>query len=280
VRGHHAADQAHQAHQARGSHADHADHGDHTDHTDHGGHEVHVVRVRFAKRGRVRFISHRDVARAFERGLRVAGVPVAVTRGFTPHPRIGFGLALAVGHESDAEYLDVGLERAVEPVGVVDGLAAVLPEGLTPGAAADLAPGAPALQEAVTSVEYLVRTGVGPEDARATVAHLLAAPEVTITRMRKGRETTENVRPLVLRLSCVQGGDRWSELHAELATRPRGLRPSELLGALATVAGREAGVVVTEARVLRTRQWMERGGARWEPLEADPRPRAPEVRAS
>ncbi len=164
MRGHHAADQAHQAHQARGSHADHADHGDHTDHTDHGGHEVHVVRVRFAKRGRVRFISHRDVARAFERGLRVAGVPVAVTRGFTPHPRIGFGLALAVGHESDAEYLDVGLERAVEPVGVVDGLAAVLPEGLTPGAAADLAPGAPALQEAVTSVEYLVRTGVGPED--------------------------------------------------------------------------------------------------------------------
>lgn len=242
--------------------------------------EGRVVRIRFAKRGRVRFISHRDVARAFERALRVAGLPVAVTRGFTPHPRIGFGLALAVGHESDAEYLDVGLDRAVEPSSVVEDLAAVLPDGLTPEAAVDLAPGAPALQEAVTSVEYLMVTGVGAEVAAGGVAALLAAGEVEVARSRKGRRSVEDVRSLVRHLSVVGHGEGWSELHAEVATRPRGLRPSELLEALGAVPGPAAGVEFYEGRVLRTRQWMERGGARLEPLEADPRPRAPEVRAS
>jgi len=242
--------------------------------------EARVVRIRFAKRGRVRFISHRDVARAFERALRVAELPVAVTRGFTPHPRIGFGLALAVGHESDAEYLDVGFDRPVRPHSVVAGLAAVLPEGLVPDGAVELAPGAPALQEAVTSVEYAIDAGAPEPAAREAVGALLAAGEAVLTRSRKGREATEDVRPLVRRLSLVEGGDGWTRLQAEIATRPRGLRPSELLEVLGGFLGPEAGVRFTERRVRRTHQWMERGGARLEPLEADPRRRAPEVRAS
>ncbi|MCL4292128.1 MAG: TIGR03936 family radical SAM-associated protein [Acidimicrobiia bacterium] len=242
--------------------------------------EGRVVRVRFAKRGRVRFISHRDVARAFERALRVAGLPVAVTRGFTPHPRIGFGLALAVGHESDAEYLDVGLDRAVEPSSVVEDLAAVLPDGLTPEAAVDLAPGAPALQEAVTSVEYLMVTGVGAEVAAGGVAALLAAGEVEVARSRKGRRSVEDVRPLVRHLSVVGHGEGWSELHAEVATRPRGLRPSELLEALGAVPGPAAGVEFYEGRGLRTPPWLVRGGAPVVPRVAHPRPRAPAGHAS
>jgi radical SAM-linked protein len=65
------------------------------------------VRIRFSKRGKVRFISHRDVARAFERAFRIEQLPLAFTEGFSPRPKVSFGLALSVGHESDAEYLDV-----------------------------------------------------------------------------------------------------------------------------------------------------------------------------
>ena len=72
------------------------------------------VRIRFAKRGKVRFISHRDVARAFERAFRIEQLPLAFTEGFSPRPKVSFGLALSVGHESDAEYLDVELTEPID----------------------------------------------------------------------------------------------------------------------------------------------------------------------
>src|SRR3954466_11109388 len=70
------------------------------------------VRIRFSKLGKVRFTSHRDVARIWERALRRAAVPVAYTEGFSPHPKLSFGLALSTGHESLGEYLDVDIAAA------------------------------------------------------------------------------------------------------------------------------------------------------------------------
>ena len=72
------------------------------------------VRVRYAKRGKVRWISHRDVARAFERALRIEQLPLAFTLGFSPRPKVSFGLALSTGYESDAEYLDLELAEPIE----------------------------------------------------------------------------------------------------------------------------------------------------------------------
>ena len=67
------------------------------------------VRLRFTKLGKVRFVSHRDLARAFERAFRIEQLPLAFTQGFSPRPKVSFGLALGVGHESVAEYLDFEL---------------------------------------------------------------------------------------------------------------------------------------------------------------------------
>ncbi|MGZ4693054.1 MAG: TIGR03936 family radical SAM-associated protein, partial [Acidimicrobiales bacterium] len=65
------------------------------------------VRFRFSKLGKIRFTSHRDVARLWERALRRAELPVALTEGFSPRPKVHFGLALSTSHESWGEYLDV-----------------------------------------------------------------------------------------------------------------------------------------------------------------------------
>ena len=73
------------------------------------------IRVRFTKLGRVRWTSHRDVARMWERALRRAQVPIAYTAGFTPRPQLSFGLALPTGCESLAEYLDVALTDGSTP---------------------------------------------------------------------------------------------------------------------------------------------------------------------
>ena len=73
-----------------------------------GGGRVRA-RVRFSKLGKLRFLSHRDLARLWERSLRRAGVAVAYSEGFSPRPRLHFGLALSTGHESLGEYLDIDL---------------------------------------------------------------------------------------------------------------------------------------------------------------------------
>lgn len=106
----------------------------------------HPVRFRFTKRNKVRFISHRDVARAFDRAIRVRRLPVAFTEGFSPRPKMSFGLALPVGAESDAEYLDMAFAGSVEPGEVGESLSAALPVGMEITGAETLVEHAPALQ--------------------------------------------------------------------------------------------------------------------------------------
>jgi radical SAM-linked protein len=84
--------------------------------------------VRFTKLGKVRFTSHRDVARLWERALRKAGVPVAYTGGFAPRPRLHFGLALPTGYESHAEYLDVDLTSGLAGLPGFSGLSGLGPD--------------------------------------------------------------------------------------------------------------------------------------------------------
>ena len=81
----------------------------------HEGRRARIpVRLRYTKRGKVRWISHRDVARALERAFRITQLPLAFTEGFSPRPKVSFGLALSTGHESDAEYLDLVFADEVE----------------------------------------------------------------------------------------------------------------------------------------------------------------------
>src|SRR5690348_5762632 len=88
------------------------------------------VRICYAKRGRLRFTSHRDFARAFERALRRAEVPMAYSAGFTPHPKISYVGASPTGAASEAEYLEIGLTREVDLDELRTMLDAALPEGL------------------------------------------------------------------------------------------------------------------------------------------------------
>src|SRR6201999_1756101 len=86
--------------------------------------------VRYAKRGKMRFASHLDVARAFERGVRRAGVPIAHSAGFTPHPKISYAGGAPTGVASEAEYLSLALTSRTDPAVVRDGLNAALPDGI------------------------------------------------------------------------------------------------------------------------------------------------------
>ena len=238
------------------------------------------VRLRYTKHGKIRWISHRDVARALERAFRVCELPLAFTVGFSPHPRISFGLALSTGHESDAEYVDLVLTREVDLEEVIGQLLGALPEGMAVVEASVLNDRAPALQDAVTAVEWRVEvahddgTPVPTRTLQESVASGLALRALPVVRQRKGREVVEDVRPVIRRLNV--DGDGCVEM--ELSTHPRSARPGDVLSAIAQATGVAGGLA--DVRALRTNQWIERDGARLEPLRADTRPRVPEARAS
>jgi radical SAM-linked protein len=232
------------------------------------------VRIRFAKRGPVRFISHRDVARAFERAFRVAELPVAFTRGFSPRPKVSFGPALAVGYESEAEYLDVECAQEVSTDELAAAVNTSLPEGMAVTGIAPLADRAPALQEAITSLAYRVTLDpVAAEVVSGAVAALVACDELSIEVTRKGERSVEDIRPCVLSLA-VGAGDA-PTLELEITTRPRTLRVADVVAGLRTLQDEDAATLV-EHRVVRTHQWIERGDARREPLDVDRRSPAPE----
>ena len=224
------------------------------------------IRLRYSKIGRIRFTSHRDVARIWERSLRRTGLPVAQTEGFSPRAKLHFGLALATGYESDAEYLDVDFKRAeIDVENVLEALVSVLPDGIIATGAAVLAPGAMSLQQAVTICDWDIELmDVTADDLSRWVDRVRGAATLMVTRERKGRQITDDMAPQVRALEVGEPTSRGVRLLATLGTQPRAARPSELLAALEPV--------YRPVLVRRTRQWIEQDGARLDPLEVGAAP--------
>jgi radical SAM-linked protein len=220
------------------------------------------VRIRYTEQGKVRFLSHRDLARVWERAIRRAELPIAYSEGFSPRPRLHFGLALSVGHESLAEFLDIDLRESVDVETLPARLSPCLPEGVDVTAAAVVADNEPALQAVVSSVTWSFAVEGDPETVRATLDRLLARYEVLLTVERKGKDQPVDLRPLILDATVDRADDAGaSELRVDLATSGRSVRPAELLAAFEPP--------LRASRVCRLEQWMNIDGVRRPPL-ADP----------
>jgi len=205
----------------------------------------------------------------WERALRRSRLPVTLSQGFSPHPLLSFGLALPTGCESRGEYLDARLdELAIDDVDydALPGLLTpLLPDGVAVQAAGAIGMAEGSLQQEVASCDWELEVfGVVGEELKERIERVLAAPSLTVHRERKGRQTEDDIRPAILTLAMTrddgseQGEPPIGRFRAQLATHPRGVRPSDLISAFGT------GVVL--ARACRTHQWIERDGARFEPL--------------
>jgi radical SAM-linked protein len=154
----------------------------------------HLV-VRYAKRGKMRFASHRDVARVFERGVRRAGLPIAYSAGFTPHPKISYAGGAPTGVASEAEYLSLALASRQAATQVRQRLSATLPDGIDVIDVMDDAEGLGALE---ASEWRVVLPGVEPAAAERAVAGFLALSEAPVERL-----TDKGVRRLDARAAVV-----------------------------------------------------------------------------
>ena len=214
------------------------------------------LRLRYSKLGKVRFVSHRDGARLWERALRRVNFPMAYTEGFTPRPKLSFGMALPTGAESVAEYIDIdladGVSVDIDGEALIDELSAALPVGMDVQVIAERDPARGSLQTEVTSTTWeLSGPGIEPALLAPAAYKLLAADELLFERERKGQRRTDDIRPLISDLRPDSSGTRFV---AELNTVGRSLRPSEL----ALVAF--PGIDPVEIRVLRTHQWTDHDG--------------------
>jgi radical SAM-linked protein len=162
---------------------------------------VQRIRIRYAKRGPLRFTSHRDFARAFERAVRRAGVPIAFSQGFTPHPKISYASAAPTGVASEAEYLEIGLRERVAPADVRAALDAALSPGLDVLEAVEAGPGT--LAERIDASRWRVELpGVRDDTLRHAVAAFVAASEVPVERLTKQGRRTIDVRSPVVKIDA------------------------------------------------------------------------------
>jgi radical SAM-linked protein len=160
---------------------------------------VQRLRIQYAKRGRARFTSSRDFSRAFERALRRAGVPMAYSSGFSPHPRISYADAAPTGAASEAEFCEIGLAEVCDTDRVRDALDAALPPGLDVVRVVPASPGA--LADRLTGSRWRMElTGVPQVVIEEAVVAFLGRSEVLVERMTKNGLRTFDARGAVIRL--------------------------------------------------------------------------------
>jgi radical SAM-linked protein len=197
--------------------------------------------VRYAKRSRMRFASHRDIARAFERGVRRARVPIAYSAGFTPHPKISYAGAAPTGTASEAEYLELSLTAVCAVSEVRDQLNAALPDGIDVIDVTEEAVSLGAMTFEASEWEVAL-PGVGRAEAAAAAETFLAQESVEVERLTSKGMRRMDARAAVLTLQADwRAADERNAGYAILRMVVRHLtpavRPDDILNALRRVAG-------------------------------------------
>ncbi|GAW51355.1 MULTISPECIES: TIGR03936 family radical SAM-associated protein [unclassified Nocardioides] len=203
---------------------------------------VQRLRIRYAKRGRLRFTSHRDFSRALERAIFRARVPMAYSSGFNPHPRISYAGAAPTGSASEAEYFEIGLAEVVDPAAVHQALDEALPEGLDVVEVVESQGGS--LADQLEASHWVVDITAQPIEAAAAVATFLGTDAVPVQRMTKKGLRDFDCRAAVIALAAtphatVQGDG--TRLDLVLRHGVPAVRPDDVLAGLGAVAGLDTG---------------------------------------
>ncbi|MFB9909290.1 TIGR03936 family radical SAM-associated protein [Allokutzneria oryzae] len=260
------------------------------------------LRIRYAKRGRLRFTSHRDVARTFERALRRAGVPMAYSQGFNPRPKVSWIGAAPTGTASEAEYVEVSVVDRIDTAALARELDSALPPGLDVIEAVEAASGS--LADRIDACTWRIELpGVDPDELGRAVELLLAAPEVIVQKLTKdGRkdidaraaivsaevlasaealaptgteaasaEVVREVEVTTTRVGDGAGGVRRCGILSTVVRQTQPVvRPDDVLSALRVVADLQPPVPAKATRMAQGR--LDDGGALTDPFASDREP--------
>ncbi|MEV8564721.1 TIGR03936 family radical SAM-associated protein [Streptomyces sp. NPDC051322] len=231
------------------------------------------IRLRYTKRGRLRFTSHRDFQRAFERALRRAEVPMAYSAGFTPHPKVSYANAAPTGTGSEAEFLEIALAEKRDPETLRLLLDQALPDGLDITDAVEARTSA--LADRLTGSVWEMRLdGVALDTAGQAVAAFLAAGAVEVQRKTKSGVRTFDARAAVADLQAVRpasdrpGGVPCAILRLVVRHVTPAVRPDDVLSGLHAVADLAPPVAASVTRLAQG-LFDEESGTVTDPLAPD-----------
>jgi radical SAM-linked protein len=196
--------------------------------------KIQRLRITFTRGEETKYITHLDLMRFWERAFRRAGLPIAYSEGFTPHPQISLAAPLPVGTTSEAELMDVFLSERVTPKRFLADTSTQLPAGVSVVSAQEVGLALPAVQADVRYAEYDVDVpGIAREDAAAAAERFLAAESVPWEHKREDEVRSYDIRPLVDRIDVPDDAGDGARLHLRLRSDNQGAgRPEQVIAAL------------------------------------------------
>ena len=208
------------------------------------------VRIKFQKKGAIRFIGHLDVMRYFQKAMRRAEIDIAYTSGFSPHQIMTFAAPLGVGLESNGEYMDIECNSVTDSADMAERLNKVGVEGLKVLDVKLLPDHAGNAMASVAAASYTIRFREGREpviDLEECVSSFLKKKEVFITKETKTGIHEVNIRPGIYRMACPEDGIIYMMVDASSAGN---LKPVKIMEALLA----ENGEILAENALLITRE--------------------------
>jgi radical SAM-linked protein len=196
------------------------------------------LRVQFTKEDPVRYISHLDLARAFERALRRAKLPLAMSEGFNPHIKVAYASALSVGVTSECEYIDIELSESMPGEFAITALRQQMPVGLSLVRYRIMNENPAALMKVVNMADYTIEVPLCQQIdgiwLQNQLALFLAASEIVFTRNSPKGNRTLDIRPLIQELRISE----WSPVRVKFALRTHitdkgSVKPQEVLSSFA-----------------------------------------------
>lgn len=229
------------------------------------------IRIEFTKGDEVRFLSHLDVMKAFERAIRRAGIPIAFSEGFNPHPKMNFASALAVGVTSDGEYMDIEIRPGKKAAEVAAMLGQALPPGLNIKEARQVPDNAPSLMAEVNRAVYHVMAAlldtVEPARVEEKLAGFLGQPEIIIIKRTKKGPKPKDIKPGILGVEVLS---KQNALQFTVLTRTGNegnVRPEEVIGAYTEHSG--LPIDCDSLYIRRVSLYVEKNGKMLNPMDAN-----------
>ncbi len=246
-------------------------------------HPASRVRFQFAKREEVKFISHLNMLNTFTRAFRRAGIPVAYSQGFNPHPKISFGSVLPVGTTSEVEVADTDLEDYIDPEELISRANAQLPEGLEILKAQEVSLKEQPLMAQISLASYVVRVPGAISDVDSKISSILGMDHIWIERQQKGnrrpsrrskRKTKTSsfidIKPRIRNIKLLKHTDRTIDIEMVLGDSGSGkVRPEEVIRIILDGSAEDVDLekILSSIKIQKTGSFIECNGQLFSPME-------------